>query len=189
MKTISAVKVLSVFLVFATGACSDSLTTSSDDVSSKALAYPAYVDSDGDRVNDYVEAHRHEGSGHVFTDGNGDGVCDYAQNGSPAWHGPGFIDEDGNGLCDYWQEGSARLNQHEGLRYRDGNRNGANDYHERSGHLGDGHPFTDGNSDGICDLAQDGGPAWHGPGFIDEDGSGMCDRWEGDDHSPHRGPR
>ena len=84
VKTISAMKMLPLFLVFGVSACSDSLTTSSDSVSSKALAYPAYVDSDGDRVNDYVESHRHEGSGHVFTDGNG--LCDRWEDGENESH-------------------------------------------------------------------------------------------------------
>jgi hypothetical protein len=99
--------VLSVFAVFGLSACSESLTTSSDGVTPKALAYPAYVDNDGDRVNDYVEAYRHEGNGHAFADQNGDGTCDFAQDGSPAWHGPGFVDEDGNGVCDGWETGDS----------------------------------------------------------------------------------
>jgi hypothetical protein len=187
MRSTLVITALSMIFALALNACSGSSPTSSSDVTSRSLAYPAFADGNGNRINDYVESPWHEGNGHAYADGNGDGICDYSQDGSPTWHGPGFMDEDGNGICDYWQTGSARHNRHEGLHYHDHDHNQVNDYHERMGHLDDNHPFTDANNDGICDLAQDGGPAWHGPGYIAADGNGIYDGREGGNMEPRHG--
>lgn len=172
-----------------------------EETSQQDAVYPAYVDEDGNGINDYVEASGHDpgpssttGSshglssgempkgpappGHAFVDENEDGICDYAQNGSATWHGPGFVDENGNGICDYWDEASPRHRRHEGMRFRDENGNQINDHFEQPTHQGPRHDFVDEDGDGICDRAQDGSPTWHGPNFVDEDGDGRCDYWE-----------
>ncbi len=172
-----------------------------DEETTEDAVYPAYVDENGNGINDYVEASRHDPGasaatrssqglssgkipkgpapvGHAFVDENEDGICDYAQNGSATWHGPGFVDENGNGICDYWDEASPRHRRHEGMRFRDENGNQINDHFEQPTHRGPRHDFVDENGDGICDRAQDGSPTWHGPNFVDEDEDGRCDYWE-----------
>jgi len=144
-------------------------------------AYPKYVDANADGVNDYIQNGTHDPgtrAGHAFVDANGDGICDYAQNGSASWHGPGFVDGNANGICDRWETGNPASNQPGGLRFRDDNGNGVNDYVESLGHGQVGHPFVDANRDGICDRAQNGTPAWHGPGYVDADGDSVPDNWQ-----------
>jgi hypothetical protein len=157
--------------------------------------YPAYIDSNSNGVNDYVEEGTHQsgptntssvatrssvearGPGHSFVDENNDGICDYAQDGSSTWHGPGFIDNNNNGVSDYWDESHPMHQRHEGMRFHDENENHINDYMEEQTHWGE-HEFIDENQDGICDRAQDGSPTWHGPGFEDSNNNGMSDHWE-----------
>lgn len=161
--------------------------------------YPMYLDNNDNQVNDYLEQTTHltnrmDGTfnserqfdgeeatapqGHPFTDDNLDGVCDYGQDGSNTWHGPGFMDQNGNGVSDWWDVMHPIHARHEGMRYRDNDQNGINDYFEEPWHIGPDHDFTDVNEDGICDYAQNGGPNWHGPGFMDLNDNGMHDDWE-----------
>lgn len=96
-------------------ACGGSTTGSDTNDSSSSApvdpgGYAAYVDVNGNGVNDYVETppYHDPGAGappHSFTDADGDGVCDYAQDGSRSWHGPGYVDADGDGVCDRWPQG------------------------------------------------------------------------------------
>lgn len=169
------------------GGSSNNTTTDSGGTTT-SFVYPAFIDTDGNGKNDYVESATHTpasaltmglgAADHPFVDANGDGVCDYAQNGSATWHGPGYVDNDGDGVCDYWQEGNAQYGMANGMTYRDRNRNQVNDAMEQTWHQGNGHDFTDLDGDGVCDYAQNGEAiGWHGDNYIDNDGDGVCDVW------------
>jgi len=174
--------------------CGSSSTTADPSAAPSAYAYPAFIDTDGDRINDYVAQATHTpavtgslaalvtGVGtqsHDFVDENGDGVCDYAQNGSPTWHGPGYVDADGDGVCDYWQTGNGRYGQGGGMAYADENGDGVCDYAQRQTHQAASHDYVDADGDGVCDDAQSGAvDGWHGPNYVDADGDGVCDLWQ-----------
>lgn len=183
---------LSIFFIvaaFSFIACSGSSSDGDSGVST--AIYPMFLDENSNNINDYFEEATHDAGsaarapgvqatyGHGYVDADHDGICDYSQNGSNTWHGPGFIDEDGDGVCDYWEEASNHYNLGGGMRWRDQNRNGVNDYFERQWHEGYMHDYVDADGDGVCDHAQDGTAGiWHGPGYIDENSDGVCDHWQ-----------
>ncbi len=163
-------------------------TSSTTTTTTGGFVYPAFIDSDGDNINDYLQTSTHTpataltmgiaAADHPFVDTDGDGICDYAQNGSATWHGPGYVDNDGDGVCDYWQEGSPQYGQGGGMTWQDRNQNQVNDAMERQWHQGGDHDFVDLDGDGICDYAQNGETSsWHGDNFTDANGDGVCDAW------------